>query len=210
MKGLDKKLGPLKLWQWLVIGTGAGVAYYLYKKSHESKAEVNPEEEEKLLGALGRTGGGGGGEGSVGSTGSNSLPVPGPQGPTGEIGIAGPQGGQGPQGEAPSAGLEAKVNTLQEEIVKNNPPTTSHNGAPQALPKGEARNSKGEIYRTIVKGNNIYHEYLNRKGPSKILKVGERHVPAKKAKRPKPTPVHRKVAPKHAPRKAKKREPVHR
>lgn len=208
MKELDKKLGPLKLWQWMVIGGGTGVAYYLYEKNKGSQAEVNPEEEEKLLGALDRSAGGGGSGG--GEAGSGQLGVPGTVGPAGEAGIAGPAGNQGPQGEAPSAGLESKVSALEEDLVKNNPPTTSHTGAPQALPKGEHRNGKGEIFRTVVKGNGIFHEYANRKGPSRILKVGTVHKPKAKTKRPKPTPVHKKVAAKHVAVKPKKKEPVHR
>lgn len=211
MKALDKKLGPLKYWQWLVIGGGTGIAYYLYKKSHESKAEVNPEEEEKLLGGLDKgTGGGGSGGGEGSATGTGQIGVPGIPGPAGEVGIAGPAGIAGPQGEAPSAGLEAKVNALEEDRIKNNPPTGSHNGAPQGLPKGESRNSKGEVFKTERKGNGIYHVYPNRKGASKILRVGTVHAPKKKTKRPKPTPVHRKVEAKHVTHKPKKREPVHR
>jgi hypothetical protein len=212
MKELQKKLGPLKLWQWLVIGGGTGVAYYLYKKHQESKAEVNPEEEEKLLGALERSGGGGSGGGETGgNTGSLNVPsTPGPEG------APGPAGVQGPSGEVPSAGLEARVNALEEDRVKNNPPTGSHNGAPHGLPKGESRNAKGEIFRTVARGNKIYHEYINRKGPNRLVKIGEKHtlhadrLGRTIRKRPKPTPVHKKVNAKHVPHKAKKREPVHR
>jgi hypothetical protein len=212
VKELQKKVGPLKLWQWLAIVGGGGLTYYIYKKSHESKAEVNPEEEEKLLGALDR-GTGGGGSGGAGEGSASPIGVPGVEGPKGESGISGPQGEAGitgAQGEAPSAGLEAQVNALQEDLNKNNPKTLSHNGAPQALPKGESRNGKGEIFKTVRKGNGIYHVYPGRKGASKILKVGSIHAPKKKAKRPKPTPVHKKVAAKHVAHKPKKREPVHR
>lgn len=208
---LKKKVGPLEIWQYVTIGTGAGLMYWLYKKKTASKAEVNPEEEEKLLGALDKgTGGGGSGGGEGSAQGTGQIGVPGSPGPAGEVGIAGPAGISGPQGEAPSAGLEAKVSALEEDRVKNNPPSGSHNGAPQALPKDESRNGKGEIFRTIVKGNGIFHEYLNRKGPSKLVKVGTTHKPPKKTKRPKPTPAHKKVTAHHVPVKPKKREPVHR
>jgi hypothetical protein len=217
VKGLDKKLGPLKLWQWGLIGAGTVLAYYLYEKSKESKAEVNPEEEEKLLGGLSKAGGGGG-SGSEGSTtGTGTLPVPGVEGPKGQEGIAGPAGVAGPQGEAPSAGLEAKVSALEEDVVKNQPPTESHTGAPQALPKGEFRNAQnGLIERTFTKGNGIFHEYVTGgKGVKKgtVFKVGTVHKPPPPKKRPKPTPLHKKVTAK-APAKpkphAKKKEPVHR
>jgi hypothetical protein len=210
MKELDRKLGPLKLWQWGLIGGGTVLAYYLYEKHKGSGAEVNPEEEEKLLGGLEKAGGGGGSGGSEGST-SQTVPST-STGPEGAPGIAGPSGepgGQGPQGEAPSAGLEAKVSALEEDQVKNNPPTGSHNGAAQALPKGEFRNN-GAVERTFVKGNGIFHQYLS--GPKKgtVFRVGTVHKPAKKTKRvTKPAPLHKKVAAKKVAHPAKKKEPVH-
>lgn len=212
MKELDKKIGPLKLWQWLVIGGGTGILIYLYEKKKSSEG-INPEEEEKLLGALSR-GGGGGGEGSTGSSGS-SLPVPGLEGPAGAPGPAGPQG---PVGEAPARTLEAQVEnlekqtqSLQSEVAKNNPPAKSHTSAPQALPKGYVKNKKGEAYRTVVKGNGIFHEYKNRTGPSKVVKIGTVHKAAPKPKRTsRPKPVAHKIAPKKHPVPKKKKEPVHR
>jgi hypothetical protein len=213
MKALDKRLGPLKLWQWGLIGGGTVLAYYLYEKDKEAKAEVNPEEEEKLLGALDKGAGGGGSGGSEGNTTSTGTPVPAAEGPKGQEGMAGPAGIAGPAGEAPSAELEAKVSALEEDQVKNNPATSSHNGAPQALPKGEFRNN-GAIERTFTKGNGIFHQYLS--GPKKgtVFRVGTVHKPKAKTKRvKKPTPVHKKVvAKKPPPKKAhvKKKEPVHR
>lgn len=209
MKGLEKKIGPLKLWQWIVIGGGTGVLVYLYEKKKSSEG-VNPEEEEKLLGALSRAGGGGG-EGSSGTSGA-TLPVPGLEGPAGAPGIA------GPAGENPARTLEAQVEnlerqtqTLQSELTKNNPPAKSHTSTPQGLPKGYVKNSKGEAYRTVVKGNGIFHEYKNRSGPSKIVKVGTVHKPAPKPKRTtRPKPIAHKVAAKKAAAKKKKKEPVHR
>ncbi len=211
MKGLDKKIGPLKLWQWLVIGGGTGVLVYLYERKKSSEG-VNPEEEEKLLGALSRAGGGGG-EGS--SAGGSSLPVPGLEGPAGAPGIS------GPQGESPARTLEAQVENLEKQEqdlqakqaaieAKNKPPTQSHNGAPHALPKGYVKNSKGEAYRTVIKGNNIFHEYKNRKGPSKVVRVGAVHKAKPPAKRPKPKPVAHRVTAKKAPARKKKKAPVHR
>jgi hypothetical protein len=216
MNELKKKVGPLALWQWIAILGGSALAFYLYEKKKGETPEVNSEEEEKLLGALEKAGGGGGGEGNVGTSGSTATPVPAATGPEGVPGIAGPAGVAGPQGEAPSAGLEAKVSALEEDMVKNQPQTTSHTGGPQGLPKGYVKNSKGEAYRTVTKGNGIFHEYLNRKGASKILKVGTVHKPAAKTKRVvKPKPVAKKVAPKKvapkpAAHKEKKTEPVHR
>jgi hypothetical protein len=213
---LKKKVGPLEVWQYVTIGTAAGLMYWLYKKKTSESKEVNPEEEEKLLGALDKGAGGGGSGGGEGSgTGTGQIGVPGSPGPAGEAGIAGPAGISGPQGEAPSAGLEAKVSALEEDVVKNQPPTSSHTGAPQALPKGEFRNAQnGGIERTFTKAGQIYHEYVKAgKGVKKgtIYKVGTVHKPATKSKRTKaPTPVHKKVAAKHVPVKPKKKEPVHR
>jgi hypothetical protein len=216
MKELKKKVGPLELWQWILILGGSALAFYLYEK-HKSGAEVNPEEEEKLLGALDKaTGGGGSGGGTETGSFGSQTPVPASVGPEGVPGIAGPAGEAGPQGEAPSADLEAKVSALEEDMVKNQPQTTSHTGAPQGLPKGYVKNSKGEAYKTEVKGNGIFHVYLNRKGASKILKVGTVHKPKAPAKRvTKPKPVAHKVAAKKVAAKTpahhvKKKEPVHR
>ena len=212
---LRKKVGPLEVWQYVTIGTAAGLMYWLYKKKTGEGKEVNPEEEEKLLGALSKAGGGGGEGFSGGSgAGSSSLPVPGVEGPKGQEGIAGPAGISGPQGEAPSAGLEAKVSALEEDVVKNQPPSAAtHNGASQATPKGWTKNPKGELFRQVIKGNTVYHEYKDRKGPSKLLAVGKVHKPAPPKKRPKPTPVTHKVAAKKAPAKKPaehKSKPVHR
>lgn len=212
MKELKKKVGPLELWQWVAILGGSALAFYLYEKKKSSSSEVNPEEEEKLLGALDKATGGGGSGGGT----ETQTPVPSSPGPEGIPGVAGPPGEAGPQGEAPSAGLEAQVNALEQDVIKNQPAATSHTSAPQALPKGYVKNSKGEAYRTVVKGNGIFHEYLNRKGASKILKVGTVHKPKAPAKRvTKPKPVAKKVAVKKVAAKTpahhvKKKEPVHR
>jgi hypothetical protein len=219
MNELKKKVGPLELWQWIAIVGGGALAYYLYERK-KSSSEVNPEEEEKLLGALSKAGGGGG-EGNTGSIGSTTA-APAAEGPKGEVGPAGGAGNTGPQGEAPSAGLENQVAGLEAKTASleqklNKPPATSHTSAAQALPKGYVKNSKGEAYRTVVKGKNIFHEYLNRKGPSKVLKVGTVHRTVKPAKRArKPKPIHKKITVKKAPakhteaKKEKKKEPVHR
>jgi hypothetical protein len=211
---LKKKIGPLEGWQWLAIVGGGGLTYYLYKKSHESKEGISPEEEEKILGGLDKGTGGGGSGGGAESTlpgfTHETMGVPGSAGPAGEAGIAGPAGDAGPQGEAPSAGIEARVSAIEEDQIKNNPKTTSHNGAPQANPKGWTRNAKGELYRVVTKGKDVYHEYKERKGPSKILKVGEKKTPPKKTKRPKPTPVGRRIKEIKAPAKHKTKHVVHR
>jgi hypothetical protein len=215
---LRKKVGPLEVWQYLTIGTGAGLMLYLYKKKHAEGKEVNPEEEEKLLGGLSKGGGGGGGEGAGvwgDGQGSGNLGVPGVEGPKGQEGIAGPAGDQGPAGEAPSAGLEAQVNALQEDLAKNQPPSAgTHNGAAQATPKGWTKNAKGELYRQVIKGDKIVHEYKDRKGPKKNVVVGKVHKPAPPKKRKKPTPIQHRVVAKGAPAKKtpakEKHKPVHR
>lgn len=38
--GLQKKLGPLKVWQWAMIGAALGVAVLLYKRSHPGSEET--------------------------------------------------------------------------------------------------------------------------------------------------------------------------
>ena len=214
---LKKRVGPLEVWQYLTIGTGAGLMLYLYKKKRAEGEEVNPEEEEKLLGALSKAGGGGGEGSGFSGSGSGSLPVPGVEGPKGQEGIAGPAGIAGPQGEAPSAGLEAQVNALEEDLVKNQPPSAAtHNGAAQATPKGWTKNAKGELYRQVIKGDKIVHEYKDRKGANKNVVVGKVHKPAPPKKRPKPKPVAHRVSAKKAPakhapaKKAEKHKPVHR
>jgi hypothetical protein len=220
MKELKKKVGPLELWQWILILGGSALAFYLYEKKKGETPEVNSEEEEKLLGALEKAGGGGGSAGTETGSFGSQTPVPASVGPEGVPGIAGPAGEAGPQGEAPSAGLEAKVNALEEDVVKNQPPTTSHTGAPQALPKGEFKNAQnGLIERTFTKGNGVFHEYVTGgKGIKKgtVFKVGTVHKPAAKPKRVvKPKPVAHKVAAKKVAAKTpahkeKKKEPVHR
>ena len=219
---MKKKIGPLELWQWLLIGGGTVLAYYLYESKKKSSSEVNPEEEEKLLGALDKaTGGGGGSGGSEGNTTSTAAtPVPSTPGPEGVAGVAGPAGPAGPQGEAPSAGLEAQVNALEQDVIKNQPPATSNTSAPQKLPKGEFKNAQnGLIERKFIKGKGIFHEYVTGgKGIKKgtVYKVGTVHKPKAPAKRvTKPKPVAKKVAAKKVAAKTpahhvKKKEPVHR
>jgi hypothetical protein len=204
MKGLEKKVGPLKLWQWGIIVGGTGLAYYLYERKKATSSEVNPEEEEKLLGALSKAGGGGS---NGASTGESTLKPP-----EGPAGIAGPAGPAGPAGENPSAALSAlpaqfealsaKTSALETDIEKNQPQTKAHTAAAQATPKGWVRNTAGELYRVVDKGNAIYHEYKDRTGPSKILKVAEKHTAKPPAKRPKPTPLAHKVVSKPAKAKA--------
>lgn len=195
MKQLDKKLGPLKLWQWLAIGGTAGVALYLYNRNHQA-AKVNPEEEEKLLGALRSAGSGGGGEGGA-------VAAPGPIGIVGEPGIAGPQGSQGPAGESVNlAPIEASISSLEHQLATNNPPTVTHNTAAQAKGRGVVKNSKGESYRTVTRNGKTFHEYPGRTGPSKMVLVGAKPhgqqtghaAKPKPAKRPKPKPIHQRVS----------------
>jgi hypothetical protein len=183
--------GNLKPWQLALIVGGGGLAYYLYRKHKseaEAKAGVTPEEEEKLLGALGRAGGGGGG----GET-AVSAPV-GPIGPAGAVGIA------GPPGETQNlTGIEGRLKTIEEhQAAGNKPPVGNHATASQALPKGEARNSKGEIFRTVTKGNNIFHYYPSRKGPTAYVKVGEVHKPTKPRPTKRKAPIHKRVTAKKA------------
>lgn len=214
MNELQKKLGPLKLWQWLVIGLGTGGVVYLWKRSHEGAPAVNPEEEEKLLGALGRGGGsGGGGEGSGGS----EVAAPGPVGLTGE---AGAPGIAGPQGEAFNpAPIEGRLEGLEHQLAANNPAAAlSHTTAPKVNPQHLTRNpANGEMYRTVKRGKATFHEYPHRKGANKFVRVGGKghgkptgHAQKPKpAKRPKPKPIHQRVTVHHAPAHRAAPRPVH-
>lgn len=200
MNQLQKKLGPLKTWQWLVLGTGAGVGWYLWKRSHEkANPEVNPEAEEKLLGALSRqAGGGGGGE----SSGGGSVAAPGPIGLSGE---AGSPGIAGPQGEAFNpAPIEGRLSSVEQQLATNHPVAAlSHTTAPNVNPQHLTRNpANGESYKTVHKNGQTYHEYPHRKGPTKLVRIGGAphgkptgHAQKPKpAKRPKPVPIHKRVS----------------
>jgi hypothetical protein len=187
---MKKKIGPLEAWQWAVLAGGAGLVYYLYKKKSEATTGVTPEEEEKLLAGLEKASAAGGG-GSGGETAVHA--------PAGEFGPAGAPGATGPagaEGASPNlAPIETKLSALEADVAKNQPPTGAHTTAAQALPKGESRNAQGEVFRVVVKGNNIFHEYLHRTGPTKVLKVGEVHHQAKKpmTKSKKKAPIHKRV-----------------
>jgi hypothetical protein len=217
VNALQKKLGPLKAWQWVVIGGGAGAAWYLWKRSHagSTKPEVNPEEEEKLLAALRAAGGGEGtGGGNVNPTVAAPAPAPGEPGPAGAVGIA------GPPGESVNlAPLESEVSSLQQQLAQNNPTAAlSHTTAPQAKKSNLTRNpANGEMYRTVQKNGVTFHEYPNRRGPNKYVRIGGKPNKAptghqqkpRAAKRPKPTPIHQRVTTHHvAPHRAKAK-PVH-
>lgn len=214
MGELKKKIGPLELWQWIAIGTAAGVALYLFKSGHATaKAEVNPEEEEKLLGSLER-GGGGGGETGGSSAGTPAVAAP-------EVGPAGPAGaaGESPNIAPLEAGLQAVQSdeaALRAELQNNNPPSAeTHQGAAQGKGSQLVKNSKGEGYRTVEKKGKTFHEYPGRKGADKLVRVGgakpkstgdaQKHKPAK---RPKPTPIHKRVTVQHAPAKRPAPHPV--
>jgi hypothetical protein len=195
MNELQKKLGPLKLWQWIVIGGGTGIAVYWYKKSHGEAAnpEVNPEAEEKLLGALRAGGGGGGGEGAgVGAP----APLDGLEGPAGVAGPAGPPGEA-----APLPTPLAENDLVGHQLLHNNPPSLAHNTAPKVNPQHLTRNpANGEMYRTVHKGGKTIHEYPHRKGPNKSVVIGGKghgkptgHAAKPHKAKPKPVPIHRRV-----------------
>lgn len=74
MKGaLTKKLGPLKLYQWMLIGAAVGGVFYIYKKGHSASPG---SEMESLPGAGGPAGAGGGGVGSEPAEPKLELPPP--------------------------------------------------------------------------------------------------------------------------------------
>lgn len=161
-KGLSKKVGPLDVWQYVAIGTGLGVIYYVYKKNH---TEANPEEESKLQKEkelleeeLSATRSGGNplaGSGSGGGS-SNSGPTAAEVAALVPAGPAGAPGAPGAEGEAPQT---AKVENYGE--VGNTPPTGTQTVAPQKASLSGA-NAKGEHY-TVAVGKNgiIYHDYAN-------------------------------------------------
>lgn len=196
MNQLQKKLGPLKLWQWIAIGGGTGLALYWYKKSHGESAnpEVNPEAEEKLLAGLSRGGGsGGGGEGGGVSA---PMPLDGIEGPPGIAGVSGPAGESVNVG-----GLETRLDSLEHQLVANNPPALTHTAAPKVNPQHLTRNpANGEMYKTVTKGGKTYHEYPHRKGPNKSVQVGGKghgkptgHAAKPHQAKHKPVPIHHRV-----------------
>lgn len=210
MNALQRKLGPLKMWQWLILGGGAGVALYWYKKTHgEAKPAVNPEEEEKLLGALGRsTGGGGEGGGTAGG-----VAAPGP------IGLEGAAGAPGPQGPAPEAfnpaPLEGRLGSIEQELAQNNPASAlSHTSAPAAKAANvftHVNPANGQHYRIANEHGHTVHVYQS----GRKVVVGKPKAPTghqqkpKPARRPKPKPIHTRVAVHHAPPKRAAPKPVH-
>lgn len=211
-KGLTKQVGPMKVWQWAAIG-GATIALVLLIKSRKGGAagpEVNPEAEEKLLGALRQGSGGGGGELGGGSGGAVSAPLPGETGPAGAPGEV---GAQGVAGESPGAGIEGRLSTLEQEVTQNHPQATTHTTAPAKTNSNLVRNpANGEQFRVVHKGGKTYHEYPGRTGNKKLVQIGgkpQAHAHASKpAKRPKPTPIHKRVAV-HHPAAKKAKAPVH-
>lgn len=213
MNELNKKLGPLKLWQWLVIGLGTGGVIYLWKRSHEGSTakEVNPEEEEKLLGALRAAGSGGGGESSGG--GGSNVAAPGPVGLTGE---AGAPGIAGPQGEAFNpAPIESRLSSVEQQLSQNNPAAAlTHTAAPAKKAAGDFTHvnpANGQHYKIEHEKGKTVHVYRN--GHRVVVggakkPTGHQQKP-RPAKRPKPHPIHKRVTVHHpAPHRAAPK-PVH-
>jgi len=141
--GMSKKLGPLKVWQWGVLGGGVLLAYYLYEKKKGTTATT--EEAEPLLqsqsvpneGNAGTGTGSGSGEGSGTSTAptlSSEVPTPGP-----------PPAEAAPKAEAAPAALTPAAEGANTSPVKQSKPATA---SPHGVLKGTKHtvNAQGEHF----------------------------------------------------------------
>jgi hypothetical protein len=214
---LTHKLGPLPLYQWLLIGGGLGAAIYLYEKDHKSTAE---EPKEELAGSTNNplTGGGGGGE-----SGTGGGSVPGVAGPIGEPGPAGAPGAPAPAPEV-SAAKEAAAPGLNTPPVGTEIVASQLHGAANPSDTYKQVNAKGEHYKTIVKKDGeVIHQYIGKKKGEKgrqvvvkpprkgTTKAGDtakrshaRKPPLKAVHKPPPRP--KQVAPKAKPPPKKKKK----
>jgi|HubBroStandDraft_4_1064222.scaffolds.fasta_scaffold02983_17 hypothetical protein len=154
---LTHKLGPLPLYQWLLIGGGLGAALYLYEKDHKSTAE---EPKEELAGSTNNPFAGGGGSGEGG--GASSLP-----GIAGPIGEPGPAGAAGAPGAQLTAGQEATLSAAAERL--NNPPVGAETVAPQAKAVPSAK-AKGEPKTTHEVNKNGEHFTVHTYADGKVEK----------------------------------------
>lgn len=172
---LKHKLGPLPLWEWLLIGAGTGAALYLYEKKKGTAEE--PKEELAASTNNPLAGGGGSGEGSGGS-------VPGVAGPIGE---PGPAGASPPATSALTAGQEALLSAAAEGL--NRPPVGAETVAPQAKAKPSALAGEPKTTHSVNKNGEHFtvHTYADGKvekfqtGAEKAADAGERLL----AKKPK-------------------------
>jgi hypothetical protein len=165
---LKHKLGPLPVWEWLLIGGATGAALYLYERNKTPKAATE-ELAASTPNPFATPGGGGGGE-----TGGGSIPgIPGPIGEPGPAGIPGVAG-------TPAAPAEVAPAAVAAAEAGNTPPTGRSTVAPQAKvihgsanPKDpfKSANSKGEHFRTGKDSHGTYHEYIGKKSGEKGRRV---------------------------------------
>lgn len=152
---MNRKVGRLKLWQWLAIGGATGLVLYAYKKGKTS-------EEPKVAGGLAASvpnPTGGGGEGLAGG----ALQAPAAPGAPGEPGPPGPSGTP-----AAPAALSPEIEALPGQIAELNGRINSlNNGLPAATMKPAASGTRfpqvnprtGEHYRTVHEHGKVVHEY---------------------------------------------------
>lgn len=79
---MNRKLGPLKLWQWVLIGAAGGLAAYLYRRSRGAAAPSVPGPADAAAalqptqGVIDPTTGAGSGNPGLDATGDPTVPVP--------------------------------------------------------------------------------------------------------------------------------------
>lgn len=163
---LSKKLGPLKLYQWAILGVGAGGLIYLLTRHSGST-----ESQESTLGPVGTQGAGGAGGGSLEPLPPLEVPTP----PAEQIGAIGPIGEPGPPGANPSAALEelpgevSQINSRLKALEHAQAPKASNHAFPLT-------NSKtGEKYKVVrEKNGRVVHVYKS--GKKVVVKGSQTHA----------------------------------
>lgn len=186
MKGaLTKKLGPLKAYQWGLIGLSVGALYYIYR-SHSSGASAPAEGEPvELPGAGGPAGGGGGGVGT-----ESAEPK------LGEIPSPSPERIEEPRGEAPPP--QTPIEKIKEagEVVQE-----VRNVEEMLTPRGP----KNSTAPPAKKRTTPHHKAKTTSKAHHKHPATARH---KKVSHGKPKPLHKRVS-KPAPHRAPAKTHVH-
>lgn len=153
---MNRKIGKLKMWQWLAIGSVAGFALYEFSKG---KSKVATEPETGLVASNNNPLAGGGGGESAGGGGLGSVAP----GAPGEPGTPGSQGAPGESAPIQSlAPIENNLAQLESQISALNHPNTgtTNKQLPHATPsKFPQVNAKGEHYKTEKKHGKTIHVY---------------------------------------------------
>lgn len=152
---MNRKIGKLKAWQWLAIGSVAGFILYEVSKNKKPKGETEGAGlAASVPNPIPQGGGSGGGEGLGGIA----------PGAPGEPGQPGAQGSPGEPAPIQSlTGIENNLAHLEAVIASQNNPLTTATRAPAHSPakKFPQKNSKGESYRTEKKNGKTVHVYSN-------------------------------------------------